>query len=55
MCNWVSGFGFGLDIGVHNFYFRIWFGYGPWSSWKSFWLDQDCKISISVQHCLRYA
>jgi len=44
----MSGFGFGSDIGVHNFYFsdmvRI------WSLWKSFELDQDCKISISVHH-----
>jgi len=28
MCNWVGGFGFGLDIGVHNFDFRIRIGYG---------------------------
>ena len=43
MCNRVSGFG--LDIGVHNFYFSdmIWI----WSSWKSFGLEQDCKVSIS--------
>ena len=49
MCNWMSGFGFGLDIGVHNFIFSNmdW----VWSRWKSFGLDQDCKISISVHHC----
>ena len=50
MCNWLSGFGFGLHIGVHNFIFSDmdWI----WSRWKSFGLDQDCKISISVHHWL---
>jgi len=45
----VSGFGIGLQIGVHNFYFTgmNW----TWSSWKIFGLDQDCKISRSVHHC----
>jgi len=44
----VSSFGFGLDIGVHNFQFSNmdWI----WTSWKSFGLEQDCKISISVHH-----
>ena len=28
MCSWVGGFGFGLDIGLHNFKFRIRIGYG---------------------------
>jgi len=48
LCNWLSGFGFGLDIGVHNFIFSDmdW----KWSRWKSFGLDQDCKIYISVHH-----
>jgi len=48
MCNWLSGFGFGLDIGVHHFIFSDmdWM----WSRWKSFGLDQVCKISISVHH-----
>jgi len=50
MCNWLSGFGFGLDIGVHNFIFSDmdWI----WSRWKSFQLDQDWKISISAHHCI---
>jgi len=44
----VSGFGFGLDIRVHNFLFSDmdW----TWPSWKSFGLDQNCKNSISVRH-----
>jgi len=45
----VSGFRFGLDIGVHNFNFSDmdWI----WTLWKSLGLDQDCKIFISVHHC----
>jgi len=48
MCNWLSGFVFGLDIGVHNFILSDmdWI----WSRWKRFGLVQDCKISISVHH-----
>ena len=48
MCNWVSGFRFGLDIGVHYFYFLDMVCIWTW--WNSFGLDRDCKISISVHH-----
>ena len=46
MCNWVSGFEFGLDIGVHNFTFSDtdWI----WSLWKNF--GSNSKIFISVHH-----
>ena len=48
MRNWLSGFGFGLVIGVYNFILSDM----DWirSRWKSFGLDQDCKIYISVHH-----
>jgi len=42
MCNWVCIFGFGLDIGVHNFKFldTDWI----WSLWKNFGSNPIAKF-----------
>jgi len=42
MCKWVGGFGFGLDIGAHNFKFSDtdWI----WSLWKNFESNPTAKF-----------
>jgi len=40
----VAGLGFGLDIGVHNVKLS------DMEFMNKFWIQLDCKISISVHH-----
>jgi len=42
MCTGVAGFGFGLDIGVHNCKFSD--TYWIWNLWKNFWSNPIAKF-----------
>jgi len=44
----VSDFGFGLDIGVHNFQFRIWIGCGLHEK-VSDWIRMIAKVPYPHQ------